>query len=130
MNMTRNSKVEMISSILDNWSEIGSILNDKKQLHRINGVHQNQLLQIKNLLEYFKTTSGMLQKNNFPTIHDVIPHYYHLLDICEIDDIDSTEIQILKTNLVQMNRTKWYPEIKIQHKVALFLFSPCKYLQV
>lgn len=128
-NVTRwNSKYEMLKSVLENWDDIYAILQNRSETHRISGMNQHQLTEVKDLLLKFKNTSIALQTSSTASLQEVLPHYYNLLDECQILIVDSTEIRELKTNLSRQLRDKWYPEIKIQHKAALFLFPPCKHL--
>lgn len=72
-----NTVYYLLKSVDSNWTEIISILKEKGQEYRIEGINKNNLAAIICLLEAFENVSKKLEAVKRPTIHLVLPNIYN-----------------------------------------------------
>ncbi|KAL7403703.1 hypothetical protein ABVT39_003909 [Epinephelus coioides] len=75
-----NSKVNMLESVLKHYGEIRQLLDEKDQLHRMEGIYQDQLVHLIEFLTLFITG---LEGEKYPTIHTVLLWFHKLKKHCQ-----------------------------------------------
>ncbi len=78
-----NSIYEMLKSILMNFTNVESIIDDRKETFYLDNINQTILSEICSILSIFKTGSELLSSDDFPTLHLVVPFFKKFQDSCE-----------------------------------------------
>lgn len=81
-------------------------------------------------LEVFNEASTVMQQSKRPTLHLCYLYYYSLERHCAENHDDVYIIKILKKKSLEVLKQKWFPQLKIQHKAATFLFPATKKLAI
>lgn len=125
-----NSKLDMFKSIRENFNDICEILQEQNCLDMIDGIKIHHLDEIIGYLEHFDKASTALQQSQSPTLHLCYPYYYMLLKKSEALESDYDMIKPLKRHCTDLLEKLWLPQLKIQHKVATFLFPKTKKMSI
>lgn len=123
-----NSKLEMLESVYNQFELIKDILNDKDELHRIENIDFDILVDLVNFLKIFKEASNCLEASKNPTLHLVIPWYKTLKEHCKISQQDSEVLKQIK-KIVNEKITLKY-KIEELHKLAIFFNPKMKQLKI
>lgn len=119
-----NTVYYLLKSIEINWIELTTLLKDKNQTCRVEGININHLTSIVGLLEAFENVSKKLEASKRPTIHLILPNINKLKKTCQTECNDNDIIQSLKFALQNQISTTIVPNLTKYHKIALFLFPP------
>ncbi len=110
-----------MESILKQSSDIRQLLEDKGQLHRMEGIFQDQLMHLIEFLTLFK-----LEK--YPTIHMVLLWFFKLKRHCEPKFGDPSYIVLLCAHASSLLDEKML--LTSTHKVGTFLCPRFKSLKM
>lgn len=119
-----NTVFYLLKSVEINWIELVTVLEDKNQLDRIEGINFNHLGAIVKVLEPFENVSKKLEATKRPTIHLIIPNINKLKKSCQINNTDIEIIQLLKSALNSQISTTIIPNLTKFHNISLYLFPP------
>lgn len=123
-----NSKVHMLESILKQYTDIRQLLEDKDQLHRMEGIFQDQLMHLIEFLTLFKLAITELEGEKYPTIHMVLLWFFKLKKHCELKLGDPSYIVFLRGRASTLLVEKLL--LTPTHKVATFLCPRFKSLKM
>lgn len=111
-------------SIEMNWTDIMQILKEKNELHRLNQINLNILTPIVKILKEFEKTSKILEGDKYPTLHLTYVYVNNLKKKCRAESTDIPIIKTFKENLIKHIDSVIISNLKMFHKIALFLFPP------
>lgn len=124
-----NTKFDMCYSILKNYGQLTSILQETGQINRLNGLSSPVLTEIVGFLELFKTATVELEKSK-PTLYLVFPYFLAFVKKCVHSEMDSDILKSFKSNVKIQLDNVMFPIISIRHKVATFLYPPCRMMSM
>jgi len=118
----------MLNSILINFTQVESILNDRKEVFYLDNINRTILIEICSILTIFKTGSEVLSGDEFPTMHLVIPFLKKFQDCCEAQPGETSATKEFKRILLEKLEDKiWLSDF---HYIATFLHPETKTLNV
>ncbi|KAF1377848.1 hypothetical protein PFLUV_G00205000 [Perca fluviatilis] len=123
-----NSRVNMLEAVLKTYSDIRKLLEDKDQLHRMEGIFEEQLSHLIEFLTLFKLAINELEGERHPVIHTVLLWFLKLSKHCEPKLGDPSYMVPLRaraSSLLEENML-----ITPTHKVATFLCPRFKSLKM
>ncbi|XP_073822587.1 uncharacterized protein [Musca autumnalis] len=117
----------LLESIKQNWTDITRMLEEKDEYRRISHLNLGTINDIVEILKPFEESSRLLEAENYPTLHHVIPQIHKLKSICR--QTSYSEItRKFKERLLHYLETLVASNIFDVHRVALFLFPPANKL--
>lgn len=119
-----NTMYYVFVSVKENQAKIVQFLQEKGELNRIEKINFHFISALVHLLEPFQETFKKLEGDKYPTIH--LPYVYikHLINLCKSNNDDIEIIKLLKEKLETYLESVVLKNLKLLHKVALFLFPP------
>lgn len=114
-----NTHFDMIISIQSQLQEIGQLLEEKNEGHRIVSLDEESLSSLAAFLKPFKQATVETQSDAIPTVHKILLWYETLMAHCEDDDADCPDLAALKSRAKEFLIQKL--EITVSHKIATFL---------
>lgn len=123
-----NTVFYLLESVEVNWSDITSILLEKGELHRIDGINFALLTSLAKTLSPFEESSKKLEADKYATMHIVHMHVSLLQKRCQVVLTDHDCIKQLKQKLNALIKNVLLENLTKFHKIALYLFPPAKKL--
>ena len=118
----------MLQSVLQQFTSIRQLLQDRDQLHRLDGIYQDQLSHLIEFRTLFKLAITELQGEEYPTIHLVMLWFAKLKKHCKIKFGDPPYIRVLRVRASNLLNEKL--SITPTHKIATFLCPRFKSLKM
>lgn len=125
-----NSNYTMCKSVLDNWIEVNTILNEANEHQRLQHININTLNVIVELCKNFEIVFKELQTCSSASLCFVLPSIHKVKTLCKPNITDMPSISVLKGNINRNVREIWENNLSIWHKVAFFLYPPALNLQL
>ncbi|KAG1953590.1 zinc finger BED domain-containing protein [Pimephales promelas] len=116
-----NSKVAMVQSVSKQYREIQEALQEKDQLHRMDGIQLDVLNTVTEFLLPFKTASEEMEGDAYPTIQLVVLWFFKLKKHCEPQFGDPEYMAYIRAQATQLLNEKM--SISVTHKLGTF-FCP------
>ena len=123
-----NTKLAVLIIVHKAFSEIESLLQEKNQEERLEGIDISLMEDLINFLMPFKHISDAMEGDKYPTLHCVLLWKRKLLDHCKFNMSDSKIIHVLKSRVDSVIQEKWI-DYKL-YKIALFLFPKFKSMSI
>lgn len=123
-----NTMYYLLDSVEKNWLEIGNILQQKKELHKIENINISYIKGVVSVLKPFEEASKKLEGEKYATLHLVYPYINGLKNTCVVGNEDIDIIKRFKEALSDQIQSVVMPNLTITHKIALFLFPPANKL--
>lgn len=95
-----NSVLEMIQSIIENWSKVNEILTRENETHRLLGIDCQLMIQIKEFLQPFKHWSVFAERSKQPSLYIVWIAIDSIIKYCAIKDNDEHLITLMKVKCI------------------------------
>ncbi len=114
-----NSKVAMMQSVSKQYREIQQALQEKDQLHRMDGIQLDVLNTVTEFLLPLKTASEEMEGDTYPTIQLVVLWFFKLKKHCEPQYGDPEYMVYIRAQATQLLNEKM--SISVIHKLGMFL---------
>lgn len=114
-----NSNCSMLESILDNWDDIITILEQRGESERINVLTQDSINEIFTFLKEFKRWSDQLECSLKPSLHLVWIAAESVKIHLQLSDFDSPMITEMKKIAIEYFRKNFV--LHKYHRIATFL---------
>lgn len=131
LNTLSNTTYSMLNFIMIFWIEIHDILQEHKEIDRLDGIKYKFIESLSHVLDKMQTSVKELSRMTDPTLHEVYPQYFDLMEWCD----DSSKLhggesmQPIKQFIKMEMKNVWLSRLKTIHKVALFFHPICKSLK-
>lgn len=126
-----NTTYSMLHFIIVYWIEIQAVLEEHNEIDRLDGIKYNFIEALMHILGKVKTSTDELNRTTGPTLHEVYPQYFDLLEMCDDNNstIDGESLRAFKQLIKTEMKSNWLSRLKTVHKVALFFHPICKSLK-
>ncbi|CAF4039817.1 unnamed protein product, partial [Rotaria magnacalcarata] len=108
-------------SLNDSFEELNIILRDRQEQHRLFNIDPVLLNGIVQLMRPFSMIFDQLEMANQPTLQNVVPSYYRMMNDTQADANDHKIIKELKSEIRYCLDEKYLPSILQIHWVATYL---------
>lgn len=123
-----NSKAAMMQSVSKQYREILQAMQEKDQLHRMDGIQLDVLNAVAEFLVPFKSASEELEGDTYPTIHLVVLWFFKLKKHCEPQYNDPEYLVYIRARAAQLLQEKL--SLSVTHKLGTFLCPRFKSMKV
>ena len=123
-----NSKVAMMQSVIKQYREIQQAMQEKDQLHRMDGIQLDVLNAVTEFLLPFKSASEELEGDKYPTIQLVVLWFFKLKKHCEPQYDDPEYMVFIRARAAQLLQEKL--SLSVTHKLGTFLCPRFKSLKM
>ncbi|CAF1449280.1 unnamed protein product [Adineta ricciae] len=108
-------------SVLISYDKLIDVLSPMYEESRILAINKNLLLNVVELMKGFVPIFNSLEFSTTPTIHIVVPSYYAMLAMAQLNGQERPAIKALKENLQTALNEKYNQSIMQIHWIATFL---------
>lgn len=125
-----NSVLTMFESVIDEWSDIKSILiRSDKHMDDLNAITLDELITLRDFLKPFKDATAEAEATKRPSLDCVVPWYHQLLQHLQPNRRDSVMISEMKKIGLNYWTTTVKKYITTYHNVAVFLNPLMKHMK-
>ncbi|CAF1541719.1 unnamed protein product, partial [Rotaria sordida] len=108
-------------SVYSSYDSLIKLLEPMFEENKILSINQNLLKNIVDLMKRFSGIFDQLEFCNQPTLQNVVPSYYAMVDFVRLNSHDRPEIKILKEQIQIALESKYWTSIMQIHWIATFL---------
>lgn len=122
-----NSNIMMVSSIIDNWNQLETLLHRENESNRIRDIDKTVLHQIKTFLEPFKEWSDFSETSKRPSLYAVWIAIDSIIKHCAVKHDDEHLTTLMKTKALCYIEKRF--ELHSYHRLTTFLHPNYKSLR-